>query len=274
MATSLTSALVGRDEVIIESSIWVAVITGRASRPAPSITCFCTTGTSSIGSSIPRSPRATIRQSAARTISSIASTACGFSIFAISGIRVCSRTWLMSSARRTKDSATRSTPIDSPKRRPSRSSSGRVGRSVSSPGTFRPWREATVPPTSTAASISPSSGRTAVARRRIDPSARYMTSPGSTRLGQPGPRDRHAVCVARLVAVGAARQGQLLARPELREVALERADPQLGPGEVLEHRHLAALGLRGGADPLGRLRVLLVRPVGEVQARDVHPGAH
>ena len=41
---------------------------------------------------MPRSPRATITQSAARTISSARSTACGFSILAISGSRVCSRT--------------------------------------------------------------------------------------------------------------------------------------------------------------------------------------
>ena len=43
---------------------------------------------------MPRSPRATITQSAARTISSARSTACGFSILAISGSRVCSRTRL------------------------------------------------------------------------------------------------------------------------------------------------------------------------------------
>ncbi len=88
LATSATSARVGREEDTIESSIWVAVIDGRASRPAIRSSCFCTIGTSSTGSSIPRSPRATITQSAERMISSAASTACGFSIFAISGSRV------------------------------------------------------------------------------------------------------------------------------------------------------------------------------------------
>ena len=53
-----------------ESSICVAVITGRASAPASEMICFWTIGTSSIRSSMPRSPRATITQSAARTISS------------------------------------------------------------------------------------------------------------------------------------------------------------------------------------------------------------
>ena len=99
MATSATSARVGREELTIESSIWVAVIDGRASLPAIRSSCFWTIGTSSIGSSIPRSPRATITQSAARMISSAASTAWGFSILAISGRRVCRRTLVTSSAR-------------------------------------------------------------------------------------------------------------------------------------------------------------------------------
>ena len=48
MATSATSARVGREEATIESSICVAVIDGRASAPASAITCFWTIGTSSI----------------------------------------------------------------------------------------------------------------------------------------------------------------------------------------------------------------------------------
>ena len=172
LATSVTSARVGRDERTIESSIWVAVIEGRASAPASAITCFCTIGTSSIRSSMPRSPRATITQSAARTISSARWTACGFSILAIRGSRVCLRRNVMSSARRTKLSATRSTPIRSPVRTCSRSSSGTAGSAAASPGMFRPWRLATAPPISTSASISPSPGRVAVTRSRTAPSAR------------------------------------------------------------------------------------------------------
>jgi len=56
LATSVTSARVGRGEFTIESSICVAVITGRASSPAIAITRFWTIGTSSSGSSTPRSP--------------------------------------------------------------------------------------------------------------------------------------------------------------------------------------------------------------------------
>ena len=91
MATSATSARVGREEATIESSICVAVMTGRAMEPAQAMTRFWTSGTSSMRSSMPRSPRATIRQSEARTMSSMRSTACGFSILAISGSRVCWR---------------------------------------------------------------------------------------------------------------------------------------------------------------------------------------
>ena len=46
LATSVTSARVGRGERTIESSICVAVIDGRASAPASAITCFWTIGTS------------------------------------------------------------------------------------------------------------------------------------------------------------------------------------------------------------------------------------
>ena len=172
LATSATSARVGREEETIESSICVAVIDGRASEPASASRRFWIIGTSSIGISTPRSPRATITQSAARMISAARSTACGFSIFATSGVRVCSRTKSTSSGLRTKLSATMSTPISMPARRCSRSSSGTAGRMSSGPGMFRPWREATVPPTSTRASISPSPPRTAVVRRRTAPSAR------------------------------------------------------------------------------------------------------
>ena len=60
MATSVTSARVGRRAVTIEASIWVAVIAGLERLPAARISRFCTTGTCASGSSIPRSPRATM----------------------------------------------------------------------------------------------------------------------------------------------------------------------------------------------------------------------
>ena len=172
LATSATSARVGREAVTIESSICVAVIDGRAIVPASAISFFWTMGTSWIGSSMPRSPRATMTQSDARRIDCARSTACGFSIFAMSGRRVCRRTDSTSSARRTNDSATRSTPMSSPARSICRSPSGTDGRISVSPGMLSPWREATAPPNSTSQSNSPFSLRTSVTRSRTEPSAR------------------------------------------------------------------------------------------------------
>ena len=60
LATSEASARVGAGLVIIDSSIWVATMTGLALRRAFSITRFCRNGTSSSGHSTPRSPRATM----------------------------------------------------------------------------------------------------------------------------------------------------------------------------------------------------------------------
>ena len=110
-ATSEASARVGRGFSIIDSSIWVATITGLALRRALSMTRFCRNGTSSSGHSTPRSPRATMKASNASTTSSRLSIACGFSIFAITGRRMPSsrmirRTSSTSAADRTNDSAT------------------------------------------------------------------------------------------------------------------------------------------------------------------------
>ena len=87
-ATSDASARVGRECVIIDSSICVATITGLALSRQIWTARFCTTGTCSSGISTPRSPRATITPSKARTISSSRATASGFSIFAITGRRM------------------------------------------------------------------------------------------------------------------------------------------------------------------------------------------
>ncbi len=86
-ATSDASARVGRELVIIESSIWVATMTGLAFSRAIWMARFCTSGTSSSGSSTPRSPRATMIPSKARTVPSRLSTASGFYSLAMTGRR-------------------------------------------------------------------------------------------------------------------------------------------------------------------------------------------
>src|SRR6476469_5024650 len=69
------------------SSICVATTTGLPTRRAVRVICFWMPGTFSNGISTPRSPRATINASERSTISSSRSTACGFSILAITAAR-------------------------------------------------------------------------------------------------------------------------------------------------------------------------------------------
>ena len=79
VATSEASARVGAGLRIIDSSIWVATTTGLPARRAARMIRFCRPGTSSGGSSTPRSPRAIMMPSARSMISSRWSTAAGFS---------------------------------------------------------------------------------------------------------------------------------------------------------------------------------------------------
>ena len=133
LATSDASARVGREFSIIDSSIWVATMTGLAFSLAIWMARFCTSGTSSSGSSTPRSPRATMIASKASTIASRLSMASGFSSLAMTGTRrptrsITSCTSSMSAGERTNDSATRSTPSRSANSRSSMSFSDSGGR--------------------------------------------------------------------------------------------------------------------------------------------------
>ena len=105
LATSDTSARVGEGDVIIDSSICVAVITGRPSAMQSRMIRFWRCGSSSMPSSMPRSPRATMIAPDASMIPSRFSTAARVSILAtISGPRGCGSvpTRRMSCAERTK----------------------------------------------------------------------------------------------------------------------------------------------------------------------------
>ena len=151
----MTSARVGRVARTIVASIWVAVIAGFDALPASSISRFWVPGTSSSGSSTPRSPRATmIPLSAASMISSARSAACGFSILATRGmsppralIAACTRS--RSAVRRTNETASRSIPCSQAKSIHSSSAWPVSGSSASAPGRFTPWWELTAPPAST-----------------------------------------------------------------------------------------------------------------------------
>ena len=180
-ATSDASARVGRGLTIIESSIWVATITGFAFSRHRWIARFCTSGTRSSGISTPRSPRATISPSKASTTASMSSTASGFSSFAITGTRCPTRSmtaWTrsMSAGDRTKESATRSTPRPRANSRSAMSFADSAGTEMSMPGSDRPLLSDTVPPTVTVHTTSgPSTATTSSPTR---PSSTSSRSPG------------------------------------------------------------------------------------------------
>ena len=104
------------------------------------ISRFWAPGTSSIGSSTPRSPRAImIPLPAASMISSARSAAWGFSIFAISGMsaprsRSRASTFSRSEGRRTKETASRSIPFSQAKSIQGSSEAPVSGSSWSAPG--------------------------------------------------------------------------------------------------------------------------------------------
>ena len=111
VATSLTSARVGRRWSTMDSSIWVATITGTLPSRAWRITSFWMTGTSSSGTSTPRSPRATITASTrARMPARLPTISARSSLATMGRSAPCSRrnlrTSWMSAAVRTNDTAT------------------------------------------------------------------------------------------------------------------------------------------------------------------------
>ena len=85
LATSEASARVGRGFSTMLSSICVAVMTTLPAPLARSMIRFCRVGTSSVESSTPRSPRATMTPSDTSRMEARSSMASRFSIFAITG---------------------------------------------------------------------------------------------------------------------------------------------------------------------------------------------
>ena len=143
-ATSVTSARVGRGLCVIDSSIWVAVIAGLLARRVLRIIIFCTSGISSGGISIPKSPRATIMPSATSMILSIASTPSWFSIFAMIWMSLpfssskTLRILKISAGPRVNEAATKSTSFWAPNFKSEISCSLKKGRLIFTPGMLMP----------------------------------------------------------------------------------------------------------------------------------------
>ena len=143
---------------------------------------FWSTGTCSGGSSTPRSPRATITPSTtARILSrfSIASARSSLAINIGAGApfakrSISSRTWTISSAVRTNDKATASTPCSTPNLRSFWSFSVYPDTRKRTPGRLMPLWELSSPPTITLASMLPSSADST--RKESCPSFRSIGS--------------------------------------------------------------------------------------------------
>ena len=248
-------------------------MTGLASRRASSIARFCTSGTSSRGISTPRSPRATMMPSKAATMPSRLSTACGFSILAMTGMRspnssMIAWTSTMSSAERTKDSAIMSTPRRMAKRRSSRSFSDRAGTLTATPGRLMPLLLLTTPPmtVSVSTSVSVDLDRAQHDLAVVDEQdVAGVTSPGRPAYVVPtmlsSPSTSRVVMVKRCAAAQRHGAGGEACRSGSWDPAGRRGCRRRGP------RRLA-----GGTDVAVDLLVHGVVAVREVQPRDVHPG--
>ena len=112
---------------------------------------FCQSGTISMGTSTPRSPRATMIASVASMMASIFSSASGFSILAtilqsFPAFLIRSRKSVISSAERTKDKAIQSTSLANPNSRSSRSFSVSEGAETLVFGRLIPFLDFNMPP--------------------------------------------------------------------------------------------------------------------------------
>mmetsp|Transcript_4303 Transcript_4303/g.11017 ORF Transcript_4303/g.11017 Transcript_4303/m.11017 type:complete len:209 (-) Transcript_4303:482-1108(-) len=150
LATSDTSARVGRGLLVMDSSIWVAQMMGLPARLHLAIIIFCATKTFSAGISMPRSPRATITPSVTFRISSKFCMPSWFSILEIiltlrPASPSASRTAITSAALRMKEAKTISTSCSTPHLRSALSFSERAGRSTFTLGRLQPLRDPSAP---------------------------------------------------------------------------------------------------------------------------------
>ena len=268
LATSATSARVGREAVTIESSICVAVIDGRASVPASARSFFWTMGTSWIGSSMPRSPRATMTQSAALRIDSRA----------VDRLRLLDlrderqagvaphRLDVLGPAHEGQRHEVDADALPGAQHLQvavgDRGEDLRLARDVQPlPGRDGPAEL----DLAVELLLAGAHGGDAQADRAV---GQVHDLAWIDRIGELGDRDGDLPRVAEPVLAAQERHGA--AGLELRAVVAQLADAHLRAGEVLEDRDRPARGARGVAHHAGGLRVLLDGPVGEVQPRDVH----
>ena len=270
----MTSARVGRSLVTIEASIWVAVITGFDCSPARRISRFWVAGTSSIGSSMPRSPRATM-------IPLVAAATMRLGL--LGGLR------LLDLGDQRDVGVALGESLDHRLEVLGRADE-RDGEQV----------DLVVDREVDPAQVVGAGGRhaRAAARQvdalvggdataRLDHAADLLAVDLERAQAHPavGQEDRIALVHCRGEAVPAdreqfaradralrRRQGELLAGLDLDEPTLDLVEPQLRAGEVAEHADPFAHQLSGRPDPLDVLGVAGLVSVGEVEPEDVGSG--
>ncbi len=205
-------------------------------------------------------------------IASRLSTACGFSIFAITGTRrptssMISRTRTTSSGLRTKESATRSAPRRRPQRRSASSLSDSAGTFTATPGRLMPLLFETVPATMTSVRT-----RTPSVSSTCDAHLAVVDQQGVARL--------HVLRKALEGRADEVLRAEHVLGGDREDVALgelvgpvgEAAEADLRPLQVDQHGDRAA-GVVGGAPHLAvDALVHLVAAVAEVHPGDVDAG--
>ena len=180
-------------------------------------------------------------------------------------VPISARASSMSSGRCTKESATQSTPIASPKARSSRSFavSGEIGSSTL--GTLTPLRSEIGPPTSTV--VSAKSAPWLSTRRRSLPSSSSSSVPTCSAAKISG-----CSSGARRASPGRLSMSRRKSRAgfELRPAAFESAQAQLRPLQVEQHADRPAELLLQRADGFQAPRVVGLRAVAEVEPEHVH----
>ena len=188
LATSPASARVGRGLRCIESNIWVAVTTGLPAWLHFLMMYFWTIGTSWVGISTPKSPRATMIPSDTDKISSMLSTPSWFSIlemiltFGRPSCSKISRISITSLARRTKDAAMKSIPSRTPKRMSAASFSVIPGKLMETLGTLTPFLDLITPEFWISVTNSWLAWSISVTNKSTKPSSKRMWLPTSTSL--------------------------------------------------------------------------------------------
>mmetsp|Transcript_2883 Transcript_2883/g.11671 ORF Transcript_2883/g.11671 Transcript_2883/m.11671 type:complete len:274 (+) Transcript_2883:1092-1913(+) len=183
LPTSTHSARVGRGAYVMDSSICVAQMAGLPARLHLAISCFWIRKTRSSGTSMPRSPLATMMPSEALRMASKLSTPCLFSIFEMIWMFGPASARMASTcpASRMKDAKMKSAPSRLAQAMSSKSLSDTAGRSTGTPGRWTPLREPRMPPATTLHRTSPCERATLTTSRAITPSSSTTRCLGFTR---------------------------------------------------------------------------------------------